>query len=60
MTQLTMNHAWCEALFASGLQRSDASAPEALVRQPAAAAGSGRATQPTTGSVHRAARHFRF
>jgi hypothetical protein len=31
MTQLTMNDAWCEALFASGLQQSDAPAPEALV-----------------------------
>ena len=30
MTQLTVNHAWCEALFASGLQQSDAPAPEAL------------------------------
>ena len=30
MTQLTINDAWCEALFASGLQRSDAPAPEAL------------------------------
>jgi hypothetical protein len=30
MTRLTMNAAWCEALFASGLQRSDAPAPEAL------------------------------
>jgi hypothetical protein len=27
MTQLTMNHAWCEALFASGLQRSDTRPP---------------------------------
>jgi hypothetical protein len=30
MTRLTMNDASCEALFASGLQRSDAPAPEAL------------------------------
>jgi len=30
MTRLTMNDAWCEALFASELQRSDAPAPEAL------------------------------
>jgi hypothetical protein len=30
MTRLTTNDAWCEALFASGLQRSDAPAPEAL------------------------------
>ena len=30
MTRLNMNDARCEALFASGLQRSDAPAPEAL------------------------------
>lgn len=30
MTRLTINDTWCEALFASGLQRSDAPAPEAL------------------------------
>jgi hypothetical protein len=30
MTRLNVNDARCEALFASGLQRSDAPAPEAL------------------------------
>jgi hypothetical protein len=30
MTRSTMSDAWSEALFASGLQRSDALAPEAL------------------------------
>jgi hypothetical protein len=30
MTRLNMNNARCEALFASGLQRSDAPTPEAL------------------------------
>ncbi len=30
MTRLNVNEARCEALFASGLQRSDAPAPEAL------------------------------
>jgi hypothetical protein len=30
MTRLNMNDARCEALFASGLQRTDAPAPEAL------------------------------
>ena len=67
MTRLTMNDAWCEALFASGLQRSDAPAPEALadvirrtVRRFGIAGCAGRMAQEFGDHPDAAARRMRW